>query len=54
MSTVDPRDDAAARYIDAKADACRRRKDDTFDQAARILDALADEIRMGLHTGEPS
>lgn len=51
--TVEPRDAAAAQYIDAKADACRRRASyedaETHLHTARVLDALADEIRMGLH-----
>lgn len=52
--TVDPRDDEIARYIDRKADTARRyaknrpHESEMHDNTARVLDALADEIRMGL------
>lgn len=57
--TPDPHDAAIARYIDAKADVARRHADRKPHEAemhrytARVLDALADEVRMGL-AGDPS
>lgn len=59
MIVPDPRNAAIARYIDAKADTARRhaKKDlaqaDTHNHTARVLDALADEVRMGLAQQEP-
>lgn len=54
MMTPDPHDDAIARYIDSKADTARRHakskphEAEVHNHTARVLDALADEVRMGL------
>lgn len=55
--TVTQNDLDVARYIDAKADASRRhakrdpRLAEMHEHTARVLDALSDEIKMGLHHG---
>ena len=52
--TPDPHDAAIARYVDGKADVARRYAQHRPQEAemhlntARVLDALGDEIRMGL------
>ena len=55
--TVTQNDLDVASYIDAKADASRRhakrdpRLAEMHEHTARVLDALSDEIKMGLHHG---
>lgn len=49
-------DPAAAKYIDAKADAARaqgKRGDaEIWNHHARLLENIADELRIGFHLGE--
>ena len=55
--TVNQNDLDVARYIDGKADASRRhakrdpRLAEMHEHTARVLDALSDEIKIGLHHG---